>query len=134
MAKCCNPVPGDEIVGYITKGRGVSIHRTDCDNIEHDPDKQDKRVEVYWNEKVLKEKAFETEVRIIAYDRKNLFNDLTIVLANEKIDINGINAKTNSDGIAIMSFLIEVSSVEVLRSIMNKLKQVEGVREVTRGK
>ncbi|EFE28553.1 RelA/SpoT family protein [Filifactor alocis ATCC 35896] len=133
LAKCCNPVPGDEIVGYITKGRGVSVHRKDCTNVSlNDGKNNDKRVVVYWDSNDLTSKEFEAEIQIIAYDRKSLFMDITRLFTEEKVSLNGINAKTNKENVAVMNFVIQVSSVDKLRSIMSKLRKIEGVSDVRR--
>lgn len=135
MAKCCNPIPGDEIVGYITKGRGVSVHRADCVNVDLNLENKDKRVDVYWDQDDLREKSFEAEVRVVAYDRKDLFIDLTKLLSEEEIELNGINAKkTDDENIAVMNFVIEVASVEQLRTIMSKIRRIDSVTDVDRGK
>ena len=133
LAKCCNPVPGDEIVGYITKGRGVSVHRKDCTNVSlNDGKNNDKRVVVYWDSNDLTSKEFEAEIQIIAYDTKSLFMDITRLFTEEKVSLNGINAKTNKENVAVMNFVIQVSSVDKLRSIMSKLRKIEGVSDVRR--
>lgn len=135
MAKCCNPIPGDEIVGYITKGRGVSVHRADCVNVDLNLENKDKRVDVYWDQDDLREKSFEAEVRVVAYDRKDLFIDLTKLLSEEEVELNGINAKkTDDENIAVMNFVIEVASVEQLRTIMSKIRRIDSVTDVDRGK
>ena len=133
LKECCNPVPGDEIVGYITKGRGVSVHRKDCTNVSlNDGKNNDKRVVVYWDSNDLTSKEFEAEIQIIAYDRKSLFMDITRLFTEEKVSLNGINAKTNKENVAVMNFVIQVSSVDKLRSIMSKLRKIEGVSDVRR--
>lgn len=133
LAKCCNPVPGDEIIGYITKGRGVSIHRCDCPNVKSGVEgNQDKRVEVYWDNQNVLSKEFEAEIKVLAYDRKNLFIDVTKLITEEKVSLNGINAKTNKENIAVMNFIIEVNSIDKLNSVMSKLRRIEGVIEVSR--
>lgn len=134
MAKCCNPLPGDDIIGYITKGRGVSVHRSDCANVELNLENEDKKVDVYWNEEELKEKEFEAEVRLVAYDRENLLVDITKIFTEEKISLSGLNAKTNQDdNVAVMNFVIEVPGVDRLRMIMNKLRSIDAVIDVNRG-
>lgn len=130
FARCCNPLPGDEIVGYITKGRGVSIHRLDCPNISSD-DRQ-KRVEVEWNIGEDKPKSFGAEIQLKALERKGLFMEVSRILADEKLAVKGINARSNKEGDFIMNALIEVENKEQLRSIINKLKQIKDVQDVFR--
>ncbi|MDO5095746.1 MAG: bifunctional (p)ppGpp synthetase/guanosine-3',5'-bis(diphosphate) 3'-pyrophosphohydrolase [Peptostreptococcaceae bacterium] len=133
FAKCCNPLPGDEIVGYVTKGRGVSIHRADCENIDlTDEIANAKLVEVEWDQGSSTSKEFDVEVNIQADDRRGLFVDVSKVFSDEKIMVNSINARTNKESIATMYAGITVSSKEQLKTIMNKLKRVDGVISVTR--
>ncbi len=133
FAKCCNPLPGDEIVGYVTKGRGVSIHRADCENIDlTDEISNLKLVEVEWDQANNSSNEFDVEIAIQAYDRRGLFVDVSKVFSDEKITVNSINARTNKDMIANMNAVITVSTKEQLKSIMNKLKRVDGITSVTR--
>ncbi|MGL5439302.1 MAG: RelA/SpoT family protein [Filifactoraceae bacterium] len=130
FAKCCNPLPGDEIVGYITKGRGVSVHRRDCSQINLEDN--EKIVEVVWDSEDLSKKNFEVEIQVDADDRRGLFMDVSKLFSDEKIFVNGINARATKDGNAVMNILIEVSSKEQLKSIKNKIKRIEGVVDAFR--
>ncbi|MGB5824178.1 MAG: bifunctional (p)ppGpp synthetase/guanosine-3',5'-bis(diphosphate) 3'-pyrophosphohydrolase [Proteocatella sp.] len=133
FAKCCNPLPGDEIVGYVTKGRGVSVHRADCDNIDiNEENPSEKLIDVGWDQNYNDLKSFEVEILIMAYERRGLFVDVSKILADDKIPVNGINARTNKDGIVNMSTIIVVATKDQLKSIKNKLKRIEGVISVTR--
>lgn len=133
FAKCCNPLPGDEIVGYVTKGRGVSIHRADCDNIDINTENpSEKLVEVGWDQNYSSVKSFEVEILIQAYERRGLFVDVSKILADEKIQVNGINARTNKEGLVNMNTIIVVATKDQLKSIKNKLKRIEGVISVNR--
>ena len=98
----------------------------------NDGKNNDKRVVVYWDSNDLTSKEFEAEIQIIAYDRKSLFMDITRLFTEEKVSLNGINAKTNKENVAVMNFVIQVSSVDKLRSIMSKLRKIEGVSDVRR--
>lgn len=130
MAKCCNPLPGDEIMGYVTKGRGVSIHRVDCPNIEVEDDSKGRILEAEWD--VDKKKTFEAEIQLKANDRRGLFTDISQIFSTEKIAVNGINARTNKDKSAVMNFLIEIQSTDQLNSIIKKVKKVQGVVDAFR--
>ncbi|MDO4711195.1 MAG: bifunctional (p)ppGpp synthetase/guanosine-3',5'-bis(diphosphate) 3'-pyrophosphohydrolase [Peptostreptococcaceae bacterium] len=133
FAKCCNPLPGDDIVGYVTKGRGVSIHRADCDNIDlSDEIANQKLVEVEWDQAIGIAKEFDVEIAIQADDRRGLFVDVSKVFSDEKITVNSINARTNKDSIVAMNAGITVASKEQLKGIINKLKRVDGVLSVSR--
>ena len=131
FAKCCNPLPGDEIIGYVTKGRGVAIHRADCPNCKLDNELFSKRlVDVEWNNP--KKSKFEGEIRILANDRKGILNDLTHMIAVQKININGINARKSKDGMTHINLLIEVNDISELTNLMKKLRSIPGVDDVFR--
>lgn len=134
FAKCCNPLPGDEIVGYVTKGRGVSIHRKDCSsiNLEDEGSKQ-KLIEVSWDQNNNAATEFEVDVFIKANDRKNLFMDVSKVFADEKIAVNSIIARKNKEDYANISATIVISDKEQLKTIINKLKRIPDVISVDRG-
>ncbi|HBI91232.1 MAG: bifunctional (p)ppGpp synthetase/guanosine-3',5'-bis(diphosphate) 3'-pyrophosphohydrolase [Terrisporobacter othiniensis] len=131
FAKCCNPLPGDEIVGYVTKGRGVAIHRADCPNCKLDDELFQKRlVDVEWNNP--KKSKFEGEVKIVATDRKSMLSDVTHMIAIQKLNINGINARKTKEGITHINLLIEVNDISELTNLMKKLKAIPGVEDVFR--
>ncbi|WP_434797561.1 RelA/SpoT family protein [Terrisporobacter vanillatitrophus] len=131
FAKCCNPLPGDEIVGYVTKGRGVAIHRADCPNCKLDDELFQKRlVDVEWNNP--KKSKFEGEIKIVATDRKSMLSDVTHMIAIQKLNINGINARKTKEGITHINLLIEVNDISELTNLMKKLKAIPGVDDVFR--
>ncbi len=131
FAKCCNPLPGDEITGYITKGRGVSIHRHDCPNVSsNDPETLSRLLEVEWH--LEKKVSFEAEIQIRANDRRGIVTEITHIISTEKMGLNGINARTNKEKVVNMNLLLEVNSIEELSSVMNKLKNIAGVIDVFR--
>lgn len=130
FSKCCSPVPGDEIVGYITRGRGVSIHRKDCINLVPKDEEKYRLIEVEW----YKEPgvSYLTEIQIMANDRNALLMEITNCMANIKVPIKAVNARTTRDGIAIISITIEITGVDQLEKIIEKLRRIEGVFEVSR--
>lgn len=131
FAKCCNPLPGDDIVGYITKGRGVAIHRKDCANIKlEDEFLQSRIVEVEWNNP--EKSKFEGEIKIIAIDRVGLLNDVIHIVSMEKLSISGINCRILKDDTANISLLVEVNDISELKQLMKKIKSIPGVDEVSR--
>ena len=131
FAKCCNPLPGDEIIGYVTKGRGVAIHRSDCPNCKLEDELFKKRlVDVEWDNP--KKSKFEGEIKIIATDRKSMLSDITHMIAVQKLNINGINARKSKDGINNINLLIEVNDISELTNLMKKLKAIPGVEDVFR--
>lgn len=132
LSRCCNPVPGDEIIGYITRGRGVSVHRKDCPNVsEHISDK-DRLIEVEWYK--AQNAAYKADISIMAHDRAALLLDITNTICESKIPLKGVNARTTRDQISIMNLTLEITDAEQLNKIIKKLKRVEGVFDVARNK
>lgn len=135
LSRCCNPVPGDPIVGYITRGRGVSVHRTDCPNIkaeEKNSADAGRLIPVYWKDEYTGKSSYLTEIQIMAYDRQGLLAQITNVLYDMKILINSVHTKTTKEQIAIMNITIEITSKEQLEQVVKKLSRLGGVFEVTR--
>ena len=131
FAKCCNPLPGDEIIGYVTKGRGVAIHRADCPNCQLNDEVFKKRlVDVSWDNP--KKSKFEGEIRIIGTDRKSMLNDIIHTIAVQKFNINGVNARKSKDEITQINLLIEVNDISDLTNLMKKIKSIPGVDDVFR--
>ncbi|SDC64476.1 GTP pyrophosphokinase [Candidatus Frackibacter sp. WG11] len=131
IAKCCNPVPGDRIIGYITRGRGVSVHRHDCVNINNLLEKDaDRRIDVEWN--VKQEASYEVALEIEALNQHSLLNDLTTVISDAQLNITAINAQTTDDGLAYIRIVLQISSLEHMTDIMNKLERIQGVLDVQR--
>ncbi len=128
FAKCCNPVPGDEIVGYITRGRGVCVHTKDCKNL-HDVDKE-RLIDVSWAGDQTT--SYNVEVQIIADDRPGLMVEISQVMYNTGRDITAINAHSARNGVASISLRSNITSVQDLDDMMNKLRGLKGVREVSR--
>ncbi len=131
-ARCCNPVPNDSIVGYITRGRGVTIHRSDCSNVlrlkEED---RDRLIDVEWG--VLPDRVFPVDIRIQAYDRPGLLRDVTAVLANDKINVTGVNTSTDSKAmIARMDLHVEVTDISQLSRVLSRIGQLPNIIEVRR--
>ena len=125
------PLPGDDIIGYITKGRGVAIHRKDCPNIKLDDEfLKNRLVEVEWNNP--EKSKFEGEVKIIAIDRVGLLNDVIHIVSMEKLSISGINCRVLKDNTANISLLVEVNDISELKQLMKKIKSIPGVDEVSR--
>ncbi|KAB3537278.1 bifunctional (p)ppGpp synthetase/guanosine-3',5'-bis(diphosphate) 3'-pyrophosphohydrolase [Alkaliphilus pronyensis] len=130
FSRCCNPVPGDEIVGYITRGRGVSIHREDCPNLMDNTESADRLIEVEWD--TSKPITFQAEIQVKANDRKGLLSEFTRILADNKITVSALNARTNKDKVAVLNLIVEIDDIEQLDRLMNKIRAVEGVMDVYR--
>ena len=131
MAKCCNPLPGDQIVGFITRGQGVVIHRRDCTNALRHHDEHDERlIEVNWGAQAGA--AYPVQVEVTAHDRAGLLRDITSLLANEKINVLGVGTLTDKNQIAHMSFTLEIPDIETLSRILALLDQIPNVMGVRR--
>lgn len=134
LSKCCNPVPGDEIVGFITKGRGVSVHRVDCPNIIADSQQEDRLIEVEWavsdTEKTRKE--FQVDIDITGYDRAGLVNEVMMAVVDTKTPIVAISGKADRVKIAHISMSIKITDLHHLQRIVDKIKQVRDIYSVER--
>lgn len=133
LSKCCNPVPGDEIVGYITKGRGVSVHRKDCYNVKDLLSEENRMIDVEWyNENV--ETSYQVEVEIYSNDRSGLLVDILKQIGTTKAKILGVNTKTTKERIAIMDIMLEVENLDELNKAQKAIRKVDSVYEVRRKK
>ena len=134
FSKCCSPLPGDEIVGFVTRGRGVSIHRTDCVNVLNMSEMDRARlIEAEWQSPGTKaEEKYLAELNIFANNRTGLLVDIMKILTERKIDVRGTNSRTNKQEKATISMSFEIGSKEELHSLIEKLRQVESVIDVVR--
>lgn len=131
MARCCNPVPGDEITGYITRGRGVSVHRTDCKNLKGLQESEPERIiEVSWERG--RTESYQVDLRIDAVDKSALLNDITHIIKEEKLNLLSVMARTNDNSKAIINLSLELSSTEHMYDIMKKIETISGVLNVSR--
>ena len=133
FSKCCNPVPGDEIIGYITKGRGVSIHRTDCINMEELLKDQNRIINVNWYNQDTKG-TYCVDIEVLSNDRTGLLGDVVKEITNLKINIMGVNTKTSKDRIATIDITIEVENTDQLNKVIKAIRKVDSVYEVNRKK
>ena len=132
FSKCCNPVPGDEIIGFITKGRGISVHRKDCVNIVSLPEEEKQRfIEVEWD-KQKENMSYDSDIHILAEDRKGLFSDLSRVCEDMDVHIAGVNAKSAKDGIINITMTLSISNTGQIEKILRALRGVPGVADVYR--
>ncbi len=134
FSKCCSPVPGDEIVGFVTRGRGVSIHRTDCINVINLPEIERARlIDAEWQKGAEEDKGqFLAEITIYATNRNGLLADITRIMTEKNIDINALNTRTNKQGIATLSMAFSISGREELKSVVEKLRAVDSVIDIER--
>jgi GTP pyrophosphokinase len=132
FSKCCNPVPGDGIIGFITKGRGISVHRKDCANVLSLSDIERQRfIEVAWDEEKL-DKSYNADIAILAEDRKGLFSDLSRVCEDMDVHIAGVNAKSAKDQFVNITMTLSISNTSQMEKVLKTLKSVQGVVYVHR--
>ena len=135
ISHCCAPVPGDEIIGYITRGRGVAVHRSNCMNVnpENMNDEERQRlVPVFWADSI--DSDFQVNVCLTANDRASLLADVTMAIGEFKLYLNSLNARTGKNNVAIIEMTLEIKNMEQLDKVIKSLMKVEGVISVTRRK
>jgi GTP pyrophosphokinase len=132
LSRCCNPVPGDEIVGYITRGRGVSVHRKDCSNVKVDDNERNRLIEVAWES--AQNASYLSDVQILANDRGGLLVEVTNSVADSKIPLKAMNARTSKEKIVIINLTLEITDTEQLDKIIKKLRKINGVFGVNRSR
>jgi guanosine-3',5'-bis(diphosphate) 3'-pyrophosphohydrolase len=137
FSKCCSPVPGDEIIGFVTRGRGVSIHRTDCVNMMNlsEADRQ-RIIEAEWSvdSQGSADEDYDAEIVIYAYDRMGILMDITRVLTENKIDVKAMNTRTSKQGIATINVSFAIRGVEALNELIKKLRNVPNVTDIERSR
>ena len=135
FSKCCSPVPGDEIVGFVTRGRGISVHRTDCINVMNLPEEDRKRlIEAEWSPEATSQtdKLYTTEIKIYANNRSGLLIEVSRVFTESGIDIASVSARTNKQGIATINLMFEIKGRNQLTSLASKLRSLDGVIDIER--
>ena len=136
FSRCCSPVPGDEIVGFVTRGRGVSIHRTDCINVINLPeDERVRLIDAEWQQVEGEEgnkERYSTEIQIYANNRIGIFVDISKVFTEKQIDITSINVRTSKQGKATIIMTFDIHGKEELNRLTDKIRQVEGVLDIER--
>ncbi len=135
FSKCCSPVPGDEIVGFVTRGRGISIHRTDCINVINLPeDERARLIDAEWQqpENVTGKEKYSTEIKIYANNRIGMFVDISKVFTERQIDITSMNVRTSKQGKATITMTFDISGIEELNKLSDKLKQIDGILDIER--
>lgn len=132
LSKCCNPLPGDEIIGYITKGRGVSVHRKDCVNVGELFKEENRIIDVSWFTE--EQSSYTVDIEVFANDRNNLLADVIKVLGEVKAKMIGVNARATKERIAIIDITVETQNLSELNNIIKVLRKVDSVYEVKRKK
>ena len=130
LAKCCTPVPGDDIVGFITRGAGVSVHRSDCGNVAGLQAQPERMVEVEWEPGVGS--VFLVQIQVEAIDRSRLLSDVTRVLSDHHVNILSATVATGRDRVAISRFVFEMAETTHLNTVLAAVRKVDGVYDVYR--
>ena len=133
FSKCCNPVPGDEIVGFVTRGRGVTIHRTDCVNVLNFPENERERlIEAEWEQVDSSADKYSTEINIFAGNRTGLIVDISRIFTEANIDVKFMNSRVNKKGIATINLGFDIHGKDELNRLVEKLRNIEGVTDIAR--
>jgi len=134
LGQCCKPVPGDEVTGYITRGRGITVHRKDCSVVQHMSEEEQQRlIDVQWESDESDSGEFKVDIRVIALDRKGLFRDISAIFSNEEVDITTVRTHSNlKKQQAVMRFTVEISDIVQLKSLLEKLNQSPDVIKAMR--
>ena len=134
FSKCCSPIPGDEIVGYVTRGRGVTIHRTDCINVMNmSAEDRNLLIDAEWQVPAHESsERYMADINVFAYNRTGLIVDISKIFTERKIDILALNTRTSKQGMATINISFEVRSKEELNSLIEKIRQIESVKDIER--
>ncbi|MGY0401337.1 RelA/SpoT family protein [Carnobacterium jeotgali] len=132
ISRCCNPVPGDEIVGYITKGRGVSIHRKNCPNVIAAKDAENRLIEVEWEDTTSKSQDYNAELQIIGYNRSGLLNEVLQIVNSMTKNLNNVNGKVDNNKMATITLTVGIQNIHQLDKIVEKIKSIPEVYSVRR--
>jgi GTP pyrophosphokinase len=130
LAKCCTPVPGDEIVGFVTRGTGVSVHRTDCNNVKGLLNEPERMIDVEWAP--TSSSLFLVQIQVEALDRPGLLSDVTRVLSENHVNILSATVSTSSDRLALSRFVFEMGDTVHLDRLLNAVRRIEAVYDVYR--
>ncbi|NCG67047.1 RelA/SpoT family protein [Bacillus coagulans] len=131
LSKCCNPVPGDEIVGFITKGRGVSVHRADCPNVQNE-EEQNRLIPVEWETDAADRKEYNVDIEITGYDRRGLLNEVLQVVNETKTNISAVSGRTDRNKMATIIMSISIQNISHLHRVVERIKQIPDIYSVRR--
>ncbi|MCM3512558.1 MAG: bifunctional (p)ppGpp synthetase/guanosine-3',5'-bis(diphosphate) 3'-pyrophosphohydrolase [Carnobacterium inhibens] len=132
ISRCCNPVPGDEIVGYITKGRGVSIHRKNCPNVIAAKDAENRLIDVEWEDTTSKSQEYNAELQIVGYNRSGLLNEVLQVVNSMTKNLNNVMGKVDNNKMATITLTVGIQNIHQLDKIIDKIKSIPDVYGVKR--
>ena len=134
ISRCCNPVPGDEIIGFITKGRGISVHRKDCSNMTSLPENEHARlIDVEW-EDLKVGKSYDADICMVTIDRRHMFSDISRACEDMDVHISGVNAKSGKNEEVNIVLTLSLSSTQQMQKVLRTLRNIEGVLHVYRAK
>ena len=131
FARCCNPLPGDKIVGYITRGRGVSVHRADCISLKDDGVEPERLIEVEW-ENQADNTTYEAEIRVISYNRTGLLAELSVMFASQEVPVSAISAHAAKNETYVFHVTVVIKSTQQLKKLLKDIARIPDVIEVTR--
>ena len=135
FSRCCSPVPGDEIVGFVTRGRGISLHRTDCINVLNMPEEERVRlVPAQWemSEAESGNSKYQAEIKIYAHNRIGIFVDISKVFTEKNLDITSMNSRANKQGLATINISFDIKGTEELNTLISRLRQIDSVIDIER--
>ena len=135
FSKCCSPVPGDEIIGFVTRGRGISIHRTDCVNVLGMPESDRARlIDAEWEEEAVEKggELYMTEICLYAHNRTGILLDISKVFMELKVDIKSVSTRTSKQGLATIVLSFEIGGIDELNHIIKNLRNIESVIDIER--
>jgi len=132
ISRCCSPVPGDKIVGYITKGRGISIHREDCPNIKGADDTENRLIEVEWEDAASKGQDYDAELQVEGYNRTGLLNEVLQVVNSMTRNLTSVNGKVDNNKMATITLTVGIQNLNQLEKIVDKIKTIPDVYSVRR--
>ena len=130
LAKCCNPIPGDQIIGYITRGRGISVHRDDCPNVLTNTDETNRMIEVAWD--IATDSVYRVSVQITAVDQPGILANIMMVASEAKLNINALNVHVDKRKTAFINMGVDIRNAEQLEYIIAKFKAIKGIYNVDR--
>ena len=131
LARCCNPIPGDPVIGYITRGSGVSVHRADCPNVlSNNPEEQSRLIEVSWDVDI--DSVYKVNIVVTSVNRPGMMADIMMATSEAKLNIFALNCRTDKNKVATTHIGLDISSLEQLEYIMNRIRRMKGVYSVER--
>ena len=131
LAKCCNPLPGDKIIGYTTRGRGVSVHRADCISLKDSGIEPERLIEVSW-ENQAPDTTYEAEIRVISYNRTGLLAELSVLFASQELPVSAITAHAAKNGTYVFHVALVIKSTQQLKKVIRDVSRIPDVIDVSR--